>query len=936
MGPHPRAPFVGRSAELAAIERVARIVVAGAHGAAVVIAEPGLGKTRLLAEAAIRISLPAVSIQGYEPAQGIPLFAAGPLLRELALVPELGSRLDALLVGEAAAGAGFEMLRVFETAFRCLVERGPTLVLLDDVQWTDPQTLALLHYLVRPVQPSAPPLLLLSAGRPAATVQAFADDLETILPAERFITLRPGPLALEEGIDLAVRLAPQLGREETEALWRKAQGSPFWLQALAVERRTGDSTTRLIHSRYASLDADAARLFSLLVVAAEPLDATDVADILEWEPGRVNRAALVLTNRGLVVPRSSGIGTTHDLIREAADRELPGAERLRLQRRLAAWLEARAGDDLTILRRALEQSRAAGLPTAGLAVRIARSPQRRLLGAEGLAMLGRIADEAPDGPPLALRQSLAELASELGEWRIAVDLWAGLGERLPGRLERARAALEAARGAYALGQADQAYAFLGRSRSLGAGDPLVEILSNALEGQVLRWLENRTQEAERPTARAVAAAQRLVVAAGTVELLEDAERQAYIAALRAQLDGAIRIENTGEVARIADEIGVAARDGVQALEAAFDAIFFLMLFEGLPGLAEPRARRVLRDAQRQILPTAEAEATLWLAWILQEQGRIEEAERAIWEAVTLAERVGAPVRFPISQMRASAHLISASRGDWTRVTGILTDLIEHEGDAHLRLGHRAALASHLARFAGERAAARVDAELAAAAADADEAGCERCRWESVLAGAEARARIDDVAGARSALETWDAVHPEPRPGPEARRAHVEALITARHEPGASLLLFERSRDLAQRTGQGMMDLWIRLDEARARATVDRNRAVSALRSLVDDAEAVGALSERELAVQRLRELGVRTWRRGERGVPLTAREREIARHIVAGTPNPEIAASLFLSRKTVERHVSNILAKLGARNRTELASRLGSLLDEPQDAGVHR
>ncbi|TME18462.1 MAG: response regulator transcription factor, partial [Chloroflexi bacterium] len=35
--------------------------------------------------------------------------------------------------------------------------------------------------------------------------------------------------------------------------------------------------------------------------------------------------------------------------------------------------------------------------------------------------------------------------------------------------------------------------------------------------------------------------------------------------------------------------------------------------------------------------------------------------------------------------------------------------------------------------------------------------------------------------------------------------------------------------------------------------------------------------------------------------------------------NPEIASRLFLSRKTIERHVSNILARTGARNRTDLA-----------------
>ena len=88
-----------------------------------------------------------------------------------------------------------------------------------------------------------------------------------------------------------------------------------------------------------------------------------------------------------------------------------------------------------------------------------------------------------------------------------------------------------------------------------------------------------------------------------------------------------------------------------------------------------------------------------------------------------------------------------------------------------------------------------------------------------------------------------------------------------------------------------------------------------------------------LADQGMRALGVRAWRpsgtAGELGdAGLTARELEVARLVASGATNPEIAASLFLARKTVERHVSNILLKFGARNRTELAARLRELPDD--------
>src|SRR6202020_1930434 len=60
-------------------------------------------------------------------------------------------------------------------------------------------------------------------------------------------------------------------------------------------------------------------------------------------------------------------------------------------------------------------------------------------------------------------------------------------------------------------------------------------------------------------------------------------------------------------------------------------------------------------------------------------------------------------------------------------------------------------------------------------------------------------------------------------------------------------------------------------------------------------------------------------------VSLTSRESEVLSLLAAGRSNREIAAALFISPKTASVHVSNILGKLGAANRTEVADRARTL-----------
>jgi DNA-binding CsgD family transcriptional regulator len=243
-----------------------------------------------------------------------------------------------------------------------------------------------------------------------------------------------------------------------------------------------------------------------------------------------------------------------------------------------------------------------------------------------------------------------------------------------------------------------------------------------------------------------------------------------------------------------------------------------------------------------------------------------------------------------------------------------------EANEHQRIAFHQDLALWHARLDGGGAATAVREHLAAGDACAKAVGCPRCAAELLLYSAEALARIGDGAEARRALARWDRRTSRADALDEIVRLH--ALALSEGEAAARVGALEPALAAAEASACALPALWVRLDIGLALAASGSDRAVPELSGVATAAHDRGALTIVELAEQALRSLGVRTWRRTAVGAPLTKREHEVAQLVAGGATNREIAQTLFLSPKTVERHVSNALRKLGARNRTELASRL--------------
>jgi DNA-binding CsgD family transcriptional regulator len=186
--------------------------------------------------------------------------------------------------------------------------------------------------------------------------------------------------------------------------------------------------------------------------------------------------------------------------------------------------------------------------------------------------------------------------------------------------------------------------------------------------------------------------------------------------------------------------------------------------------------------------------------------------------------------------------------------------------------------------------------------------------------------VPEAERAAAAAEAWAEAVKLPLAATWAARAAAAVDLEAGDATRASERALAAAAT-ADEVGAPLEAAWSRALGGRALAQAgERERAAEELQAAAEAFEAGGALRYRDDAERELRRLGRRIHRRSRAGKAdgtgiesLTERELQVARLVVDRKTNPQIAAELYLSRKTVETHLRNMFHKLDVTSRVELA-----------------
>jgi DNA-binding CsgD family transcriptional regulator/tetratricopeptide (TPR) repeat protein len=922
--------IVGRNTELAAVAEFLTSAPTG-PGALVLEGEAGAGKTTIWSAATAAAAEQGFNVLASRPGRSetkLSFSALDDLLRPV--IDEVGDALpepqrralDTVLLRGPQGGSGADARTVARAALetvRLLAAAGPVAVAVDDVQWLDRPSALVLEYVARRLTDE--PVALVLASR-TESAEPAALGLDRSPWPERVCRLPVGPLdASALHVVIERHVGTSLTRPVLTRVHQVSGGNPMY--AVEIARALAGASmppaadeplpipntlTDLVHRRLARLTTTTREMLLVVASLARPTMRLVAAAVGSSAAAAVERAV----RAGVLVVDRDHVEFTHPLLGSGVYAEASRTRRAAVHRRLAEIVadeEERArhlglaidepdADVAAALDRAagLALSRGAPSTAAELYEQAERlTPRsdddgirRRCLGA---ARCHAMSGDTARGRELAER--VASTAPPGGARAEALLLLGGVDLRddVPTALEVLGQALQDARGCPVLAAGalrDLSSVHLGRWDVEAAATCARESLAMAERGGDVTTLTG-----------ALVMRGRLDVIQGHPHGIEFVKRAVT---MQAQIEHP-RIASlpsgwVGTLLRWADD------------------------FDGARGQLEPLLRQADElgdESSAGELRYELSELERWAGtWVLarqyaQQSVEIHSLADRQWD---LSAALAALAAVEVHQGRVDEGRANAMRGlAIGRAMGGADEMVKNLhvlGFLELSLSRSGPALDHLA-------------EVAEISAGVGDPGVLRCAGDHI----EALIGVGDLDAAEAAVERLDREAGTAAglwPIAVATRCRG-MLISARGDPDGALAVLDES--LEHHAGVPMpfelarTTLVAGMVGRRARRGSEARRRLSDARSSF---ERMGAALWIAKVDSELARIGGRAPAPRE----LTVSERRIVDLVAAGRSNPEVAAELFMSRRTVEDHLSKIYRKLGVRSRTELAHRVASELNTPQ------
>jgi DNA-binding CsgD family transcriptional regulator len=938
---HPVTPagaLVGRESEMALLTGLIK-EVARRHGSSVLVeGEPGIGKSALVRAAVAEAPEAGCQVfwgAGDELGQELPLlpFLDGLRVREPSANPRRNT-IVRLLRGEVAADRGTDVPAVLAEQLLALVAEQcavrPTILVIDDLQWADQASVTLWGRLARSARQV--PLLLIGMMRPVP----LRDDLLALRRVAGDATrLQLTELTGTAVTDLVAALAGGKPGASLLHLAEGAAGNPLYVTELVAALARGSRLT--VTETGAAEMAGGSAPGSLAAAIADRLGfvAGPVRDVLRaaallGTDFAVSDLAIVLHRSvadlipavdearaaGVLTESSRGLGFRHPLIRAALYDDMPAPVR-------AAW-HRDAGHALA----------EAGAP----ADRVARQMLRATGGAGGAP--GPLTAEPMDERMLSWLAGAAELLVSQAPGVAAELLTRAVASSLADPVQHGWLASRLADALYRIGDRAQAEQVANRALEHATEpDLLVE----------LHWTLAQCRMLAGEGAESLATLDRALASPGI-----SARHRARLLVLAARTH-----DNLGESGK-ADRV---ARSALEAASEADDnwAMSWALHVRALVTAGQGHVTDALPLFDRALTVTESDPALTDLRLLLQlnqavtlgNLDRYEEALAAAGQARHLADQVGTTFRLTQAHCALAQLLFETGRwGDALTEAEILPEDLKEPAVACCDLGIAAVINFHR----GEIGAARQ--HLTAAIPHAKRLGQRPigllalarsldCEQDGALPEALAALTYAFDDDKEEVDEIEDLLADAVRLATETGNLGLAQDLTSRAETlaaGSEIPHRQANalycRGLLDHDGPRLLTAAARYEKAgrsllRAKALEaaagyfvdadDRVQARAAFTTAVEVYNALGAAADAARLQATFRAHGIRRGphakhRRAQSGWDsLTATEIKIAAFVEEGLSNPEIAARLLLSRRTVATHVSHILKKLDVNSRIDIA-----------------